>query len=171
MVSIEDFAGKRAFTIDDSSGYCIEAIVTYTAASKTDPTKASDPNSFPQGHANSNPPLVEPTGPNSEAASAPYPDIDVGVVVDIKGRLCQFRGEPQVKVEKMSHLRSTAQEVLLWEKRAKFRREVLDVVWTLRERDIRRCRKEAEKYEASIMSKQQRIQAAVERLALRHPGR
>lgn len=171
VVSIDDFAGRRVFTIDDSSGYCIEAIATYTVAPKTDPTRAGDSNSLHQGHADPEPSSVEPPVPKSEAASPPYPDIDVGLVVDIKGRLTKFREMLQIKIEKMSHLRSTAQEVALWEKRAKFRREVLVVEWTLQDRDIRRCRKEAEQYEEAAVSKQQRIQAAVERLALRHTTR
>lgn len=78
----------------------------------------------------------------------PYVDIDVGTVVDVKGGLSTFREERQINVEKMVIVKSTAQEVVLWEKRTKFHREILDVPWVLRDKDIRHCRREAERSEA-----------------------
>ncbi|KYK54981.1 Protein stn1 [Drechmeria coniospora] len=118
VVAIDEYAGRRVYTIDDSSAACIEALVSLAA------TKDAD-------------------GPSL------YPDIDVGAVVDVKGSLSTFRNERQIKIEKMFLVRGTTQEVTLWEKRGTFRRDVLDTPWVLSLREVRRCRKEAERCEAA----------------------
>ncbi|POR35214.1 Protein stn1 [Tolypocladium paradoxum] len=94
--------------------------------------------------------------------TALYQEIDVGSVVDVKGRLSAFRDEKQIKIEKMGSVQSTAEELALWEKRAKFRREVLDRPWVLCKRDIRRCRREAETSEADAERKRKRLKAITE---------
>lgn len=108
----------------------------------------------------------------------PYPDIDVGAIVDVKGKLTIFREEMQIKIEKMVGLKSTEQEIALWEKRRKFRREVLEKPWVLRDKDIRRCRREAERSEDALRSKEEaerdrkrRWKAAAERAAERATSR
>ncbi|KAM4062985.1 telomere regulation protein stn1 domain-containing protein [Hirsutella rhossiliensis] len=145
VVAVEDFAGpgknstsRRVYTVDDSSGACIEALLLVPA--ETDK---------PGGMADKKGLQVSP----------PYQDLDVGAVVDIKGGLSTFRGEKQINIEKTVCLRGTAQEVALWEKRDKFRRDVLDKPWVLRDRDVRRCRKEAEKSEAGAERKRKRLEA------------
>ncbi|PHH61357.1 hypothetical protein CDD81_435 [Ophiocordyceps australis] len=121
VVAIDDFAGRRVFTVDDSSGACAQVVITRpstVAAIKGDESK--------------------------HVARGLYQDIDVGAIVDVKGSLYMFRDEKHVRVEKMAQLRCTQQEVSLWERRTKFRREVLEKPWILQRRDIRRCRKEVE---------------------------
>lgn len=70
--------------------------------------------------------------------------MDVGTVVDIKGSIALFRDEKTVKIEKVRMLRSTEEEVALWERRMAFRRDVLARPWVLSEKQVRRCRREAE---------------------------
>lgn len=148
VVAVEDFAGpgknsvtRRIYTVDDSSGACIEAMLLLPAE-KDKPGAA---------------------GGTVHTKLSPVPplhqDIDVGDVVDIKGGLSTFRDEKQINIEKMMRLRGTAQEVALWEKRDKFRRDVLDKAWVLRDRDIRECRKEAERSDASAERKRKRREA------------
>ncbi|RFU75338.1 hypothetical protein TARUN_6905 [Trichoderma arundinaceum] len=101
------------------------------------------------------------TKTDAQAADAqepdPYADVDVGMVVDVKGGVSAFRNERQINIEKMVVVKSTAQEVALWEKRTRFRREVLDVPWLLREKDVRRCRREAERSEVEKERKKRKV--------------
>ncbi|KAM0417691.1 hypothetical protein ACHAPD_004032 [Fusarium lateritium] len=102
--------------------------------------------------ADANPPL--PTDP--------FPTIDVGCVVDIKGGLSSFRDERQLTIEKMLVVRSTQQEVALWEKCIRFQSKVLAKPWVLRKSEIRRCRHEAERSEEAAERKRSRMKATAE---------
>ncbi|EHK23910.1 uncharacterized protein TRIVIDRAFT_137772, partial [Trichoderma virens Gv29-8] len=130
VVAIEQFFNRRIYTIDDSSGRNILAVVTSPAPTK--PTAESTASE-------------QRTEKDADAQQVdPYADVDVGTVVDVKGGVSSFRNEHQINIERMTIVKSTAQEVVLWEKRAKFRREVLEVPWRLRDKDVRRCRRDAE---------------------------
>lgn len=137
VVAIEQYFNRRLYTIDDCSGRNILALTTPPGAAK-----ANNESPAGQQRTETDARSADPQEPD------PYADVDVGTVVDVKGNVSAFRNERQINVEKMVIVKSTAQEVVLWEKRAKFRREVLDVPWVLREKDIRRCRREAERSEA-----------------------
>jgi endo-1,3(4)-beta-glucanase len=136
VVAIDDFANLRAYTIDDSSGACIEAIISVTARPKPAEGSATAGN-----ESTASGPPIGLTGP----PPTPYDHIDVGCVVDVKGALSMFRDEKQIKVEKMLVVKGTNDEVKLWEKRARFREEVLGKPWMLEDKTIRRCRREAER--------------------------
>lgn len=142
VVAVDDFAGLRAYTIDDSSGACTEAIVSLAM-----PKAVAPANELP--------------GAPAPAPSTPYEHVDVGSVVDVKGALTTFRDAKQLKVEKMIELRSTADEVRLWAKRSAFRRDVLEKPWVVPDKMIRKCRRDAERTEAEDEKKRKRLQAAV----------
>ncbi|QPC70014.1 hypothetical protein HYE68_000766 [Fusarium pseudograminearum] len=148
VVAIDEFTGRRVYTIDDSSGACIECTVKMPMLSggTGNTTTSGDAAS---NKANANPPL--PTNP--------FPTIDVGCVVDIKGGLSSFRDERQLTIEKMLVVRSTQQEVALWEKRVRFQSEVLAKSWVLRKSEIRRCRHEAERSEEAAERRRKRMKA------------
>ncbi|KAH6605651.1 hypothetical protein Trco_004804 [Trichoderma cornu-damae] len=131
VVAIEQYVNRRLYTIDDGSGRNILALVM-------PPAPAKPKNGSTAGE--------QPTETDPQDAD-PYADVDVGVVVDVKGGVSAFRSERQISVEKMVVVKGTAQEVVLWEKRTKFRREVLDAPWLLQEKDIRQCRRDAERPE------------------------
>lgn len=160
VVAIEQYFQRRIYAIDDSSGMNILAVVTAPA-----PAKAK------------NEPAAGGRHPNNDAHATaaqvpdPYADIDVGMVVDVKGGVSSFRNERQINVVKMVIVKGTAQEVVLWEKRAKFRREVLDVPWVLREKDVRRCRREAERSEAEARAEQKRAEQKKARKHSRDKGK
>jgi endo-1,3(4)-beta-glucanase len=135
IVAIDDFAGRRVFTIDDSSGACIEVLETLV-----DPPK---PQEKPAGSVAGNTTGVAPQPPAPKVSA--YPDIDVGQVVDVKGGLSEFRDERQIIIEKLVLVRSTMEEVILWEKRTKFRQDVLQTPWEISAKDLRKARKEAER--------------------------
>lgn len=125
IVAIDDFAGRRAWTIDDSSGQCIEAVKPF---SETNERPGSGHSLF-----------------KGAKQTPPYEEIDVGDVVDVKGSLSKFRHEMQIKVEKMAVVETTEREMVLWEKRAAFRRSVLLLPWKLDKKVVRRCQREAER--------------------------
>lgn len=119
VVAVDEFPHRRIYTVDDSDGLCIECIADVPKSDSYDSAKATTAN-IPK-------------------------DVDVGTVVDVKGGLALFRGNKQIKIEKMTVLRSTDEEVVLWEKARQFRGDVLDKPWNLTDRQVRRCRKEAER--------------------------
>ncbi|KAL6874948.1 hypothetical protein J3F83DRAFT_729298 [Trichoderma novae-zelandiae] len=147
VVAIEQYSYRRIYAIDDSSGMNILAVVTLPA-----PVKANNESTTGERQINNDAQTADAQGPD------PYADIDVGMVVDVKGGVSSFRNERQINVEKMAIVKSTAQEVVLWEKRTRFRREVLDVPWVLREKDVRRCRREAERSDAEAKAEQKRAE-------------
>ncbi|KAM0527889.1 hypothetical protein ACHAPW_003626 [Verticillium nonalfalfae] len=131
VVAIDDVYNRRIFTIDDSSGACIECNVAVKVIPAVLPTFGDkDPLAYA-------PRRLEFLQPGCD-------DVDVGAVVDIKGSVALFRDEKTVKIQKVKMVRSTAQEVALWEKRDNFKRDVLGVPWVVGEKQMRRCRREAE---------------------------
>ncbi|KAJ6787911.1 hypothetical protein PWT90_01894 [Aphanocladium album] len=154
VVAIDEFAGLCAFTIDDSSGACIEAVTSLTAPAKPpDDGKSETTTSAAPAPAPALGPLAQPV--------TPYGHVDVGSVVDVKGALTTFREARQLKVEKMLVLRSTAEEMKLWTKRTVFRRDVLERPWIVPDKMLRRCRRDAERTEAEAERKRQRLKAAM----------
>ena len=189
VVAVDEFSGRRVFTIDDSSGVCIESVTAYTPPPNPDKAveastkiigasggqsstdKAKQQQQQAQQATYGQPATNDAKQPSAQQQQQqqqpqlPYEEIDVGAVVDVKGKLTTFRGEMQITIEKMAHLKGTAQEVTLWEKRAKFRREVLDQPWILTDREVRRCRKEAERSATEAERDKKRIKEAVARAA------
>lgn len=130
VCAIDDFAGRRLYTIDDSSGACIECVVKLSTTGET----ASDAK-----EANGN------------------RDVHLGTIVDVKGSLNSFRDERQIDVDKMTPVRCTADEIELWQRRDTQQREILDKPWILPEKQIRRCRREAEGTKAQAEREKQRL--------------
>ncbi|KPM35538.1 hypothetical protein AK830_g11043 [Neonectria ditissima] len=151
VVAIDEYAGRRIYTVDDSSGACIECTIGAPAPVREDAAKKDEKK-----------PAKKVADIDPPATSTPYEDIRVGSVVDVKGGVSIFRDEKQINIEKMAALRSTAQEVALWEKRTKLRAEVLDKPWVLRRRDIRRCGQEAEQSEEKAERKRKRLKVMIE---------
>lgn len=155
IVAIDEFFNKRCYTIDDSSGACIEALIDL-------------PNTNNQSqHAGTR----ELGKYDAIAAMTQYDHLDVGDIIDVKGQLTLFRNEKQIRVEKINVVLSTSQEVSLWEKRAAFRRNVLDKPWTLRDKQLRQCRKEAERSDAGAELKKQRIKEIASRKTGKHASK
>lgn len=132
VVAVDEFEGRRVYTVDDSSGATIECVANIPLPPK--PTTKSTSKST--------------TKLKDEIDHHPLPvtdgEVDVGHVIDVKGSIKPFRDSKQVRADKISHLRSTDQEVQFWEKLVQLRREVLSRPWVLTGRELRRCRKESE---------------------------
>lgn len=131
VVAVDEFEGRRVYTIDDSSGLTIECVANVPIPPKPGQKRKDDPMSDKEKEKEHPLPVVDG-------------DIDVGHVIDIKGSVKTFRHSKQILADKISHLRSTDQEVQFWEKVMKLRKEVLSQPWVLTTRELRRCRKEAE---------------------------
>ncbi|KAI0839765.1 hypothetical protein F5Y06DRAFT_264539 [Hypoxylon sp. FL0890] len=127
VVAIDEFYGHRVYTVDDSTGQCIEC-------SKTIPKPVD---SRHQDDAGSEP-TTAPRAPEPD----PLSDIDVGMTVEVKGSTSLFRGQKQIKIQKLQRIRSTDREVQFWNKIRDFRREVLSRPWVLEKREVRRCKKQ-----------------------------
>ncbi|KAK8120657.1 hypothetical protein PG999_004777 [Apiospora kogelbergensis] len=123
VVAIDSFYGRRIYTIDDSSGACIECCVALPTPDKTDKTAATSAAPPPD----------------------PYPDIETGIVVDVKGVLAVFRNEPQIGVVKMARVRSTNAEVAFWGKTRTFREGTLAEPWFVDAAMVRRLKRHNEK--------------------------
>lgn len=138
VVAVDEYPGRRIYTVDDSSGACIECLVdipradaALTAAVAV--AKLDSKSTTKAGLATPAPKRVVPE------------EVDVGTIIDVKGGLSLFRGNKQIKILKVTILRSTEQEVAFWEKTQKFRRDVLEKPWQLTDKEVRKCRKEEEK--------------------------
>jgi len=140
VVAIDEFEGRRVYTVDDGSGETIECVVK--VAQPSPPGLSGIPAARPEAHAAK----ATATEPNQQQVPIIDGDIDVGHVLDIKGsvKLLVFRNIRQIHAEKIIHLRSTEREVQFWEKLTQLRVEILDHPWVLDRREIRRCRKEAD---------------------------
>lgn len=149
VVAVDEYPGRRIYTVDDSSGVCIECLVDVP---RTDAALTAAVGKPAQAvSAKVDPKHTRKGGEEAAKVVEKAPkrvvpeEVDVGTVVDMKGGLSVFRGNKQIKILKATVLRSTEQEVAFWEKIQKFRREVLDKPWTLTDKEVRRCRKEEER--------------------------
>ncbi|KAI0009227.1 hypothetical protein F4779DRAFT_627926 [Xylariaceae sp. FL0662B] len=139
VVAIDEYHGHRYYTVDDSTGECIEC--------SKDIPKPVDAER--QDHAGG----ATTTDDTKGTAPEGQLDIDVGMVVEVKGGLKLFRDRKQIKIQKLQQVRSTNQEVQFWNKIRDFRTSVLGRPWVLGEKEVRRCRKQ---YNADVDAQEKR---------------
>ncbi|KAK7220987.1 hypothetical protein V2G26_008990 [Clonostachys chloroleuca] len=157
VVAIDDIPKRRIFTIDDSSGVCLEAVLRITSPPAGSTTiQAIKPDlSTAREMAQKKDQGADGAGNQPQGPKSPYDGIDVGTILDIKGCLTTFRDEKQINVEKMQPVKSTMQEVSLWEKREKFRIDILSKPWTLSRECIKKCQRRATR--SAEASKKKRV--------------
>ena len=148
VVAIDEFYGRRIYTIDDSSGATIECVLNVpkqnanlAAISAT----AADGNA---GGAAVKDKKVTTT--SAQTAAAPDEvkpvldgDVDVGDILTVKGNITVFRNTKQIRVYRIIHLRCTEDEVQFWNKMTELHANVLSAPWCLTEKEIKRCRRDA----------------------------
>ncbi|KAI0113186.1 hypothetical protein F4814DRAFT_420855 [Daldinia grandis] len=130
VVGIDEYYGHRNYTVDDSTGACIECSI--------DIPKPAD-SRYRNGA--------------EDPAPDPYSEIDIGMVVEVKGSTKVFREQKQIKVQKLQRVGSTNQEVQFWNKIRNFREDVLSKPWVLEKKEVRRCKKQ---YMADVDSKERK---------------
>lgn len=150
VVAVDEYYGRRVYTVDDSTGQCIECTLT-TSTAASDKTNHRDSDQSKR---------VEPqiTRTKVSAETRTTDDIDVGVILDVKGYLKLFRGQKQINIHKATRVLSTNQEVLFWDKIQDFRRNVLSHPWVLKDKEVRKCRK-LQQVEATELEKKKRKRA------------
>ncbi|OTB13357.1 hypothetical protein K445DRAFT_320209 [Daldinia sp. EC12] len=120
VVAIDEYYGHRNYTVDDSTGACIECTIHIPKPADSRLQNDAEKNLVPD----------------------PYSEIDVGMVVDVKGSVRVFREQRQIKVQKLQRVMSTSQEVQFWNKIRDFRKDVLTKPWVLEKKEVRRCKKQ-----------------------------
>ncbi|KAI0395489.1 hypothetical protein F5Y17DRAFT_456888 [Xylariaceae sp. FL0594] len=145
IVAIDDFYGVRVYTVDDGTGQCVECVLSVAKTSGININGHSNGDSKDtSGHADPTKPTDNGQGVGPEASKAPAPppsDIDVGMVVDVKGSIRLFRDEKQIKIQNFKRVLSTNAEVLFWDKIRAFRHDTLSHPWILSSREVRKCLK------------------------------
>lgn len=148
VVAIDEFYGRRIYTVDDSSGTTIECVLSVP---KQNANLAAITATAAEGSARTATPKGDkPTSAVAHATTAqddvkPVVDgeIDVGDILLVKGNITVFRDQKQIRVHKIIHLRSTEDEVQFWKKMTEFHDTILSVPWSLSEKEVKRCRREA----------------------------
>ncbi|KAH8903206.1 hypothetical protein BR93DRAFT_931654 [Coniochaeta sp. PMI_546] len=150
VVAIDEFYGKRIYTVDDSSGATIECVLNV-------PKQKANLAAIAATAEEGNDGRVTQHGTKTMAVSAQAAtsqdevkpvvdgDIDVGDILLVKGNITTFRNTKQIRVYKIFHLRCTEDEVQFWKKMTEFHSSVLSKPWTLTEKEVKRCRREATK--------------------------
>ncbi|KAI1326722.1 hypothetical protein F5Y16DRAFT_221324 [Xylariaceae sp. FL0255] len=148
VVAVDDYYGRRVYTIDDSTGQCIECTLATPKSKVSDRQDICDAQNDATARSSkaASSAVVSATKDmntsNTTAAPPPPPsNIDVGAVLEVKGSIKLFRGQKQIHILKMVHILSTTQEVLFWDKIRDFRRDVLSHPWVLKEKEVRKCKK------------------------------
>lgn len=149
VVAIDDYRGHRVYTVDDSSGQCIECTLTTPTATSDKTHHGSNGGSEGTNTGARIAPTKNATVTHTADTNAinrvpkipPPADVDIGTVLDVKGTVKLFRGQRQISIWKLTRVLSTNQEVLFWDKIRDFRRDVLSKPWVLKDREVRRCRK------------------------------
>lgn len=132
VVAVDQYYGRRVYTIDDGSGACIECVTTVPKTTTMTTTKK------PEEAAAATTAAAAP-----EETKDPYADIDVGLVVDARGGLALYRQQKQIRVTRLRRLASTAAEVAFWHKIRAFAADVLARPWVVDARVRRRLEREA----------------------------
>jgi endo-1,3(4)-beta-glucanase len=146
IVAVDKFSARKIYTIDDSSGMCIECTCPAPAPALTLPEVPGHLNQAGvQLTAKTDTKQAQPTTPSITEPLVPWDDLDVGVVVKIKGKPGQFRDMKQIEIVKAEVIRSTQQEVRCWDEVFAFRKEVLDVPWVVGKEEEEKLRRKAVK--------------------------
>lgn len=159
IVAADEFAGRRVYTVDDSSGMCIEC----TAVAPPDAKSAINipiprhlnqlvalnklsmdtiPNTAQDKTEAKN---TAKLAPSVQEPQIPWEQMDVGVVVKVKGKIGEFRATKQIEVIKIDVMNGLDAEVKCWNEIMVFRTNVLSMPWTISEEEEERCRRVKEK--------------------------
>lgn len=130
IVGVDDFPERRVYTVDDSSGLNMQCVLPLEARQESS-SKDLAPG-----------PLIP----------SEYSELTVGHVVDLRGPILPYRGQKAIKIRRMKRVPTTQHELLLWERRLKFKTEVLNVPWALSDEEIRGYRRKAEQADSKDLN-------------------
>jgi hypothetical protein len=167
IVAADEYFGRRVYTVDDSSGTCIECSAVAPPDAKSaisipipkhlDQLATLGRVSGSVPNVNSKAMAISTTTTTKEAKGAgkttpsvkepqvPWADMDVGVVVKVKGKVGEFRTIKQIEIIKVEVMKGLDAEVKCWNEVIAFRRDILGNPWVVSEEDEGRCRRAREK--------------------------
>ncbi|KAF7907504.1 uncharacterized protein EAF01_005090 [Botrytis porri] len=134
IVSIDTFARRRVYTIDDSSGVCIECVAILPLPPSGNP---------PTSHVE--PPLNNPPNtPSLTTPQIPWTEISECKVVRILGIMGSYMQVPQLQIVKMGIVGSTDVERKWWDECRELKdpeRGVLGREWVVGKEEMERWRR------------------------------
>lgn len=138
VTSFEYPSGKRLiFTLDDSSGVTIDAMIKLPGTQQLENGKA---------HSSAS---IQEESPYVLFSKVDFNILEnnIGKTVKIKGLLEVYRERMQIALRRYEIMRDSNAEVTFWEKAAHFKSHELGKAWELSEEQVRLCREEGEKHE------------------------
>ncbi|RKF64119.1 putative ob-fold nucleic acid binding domain-containing protein [Erysiphe neolycopersici] len=161
---------KRIYTLDDSSGSCIECSApapspafsaaknTFTNQTQSDelksktsretnlnPNRTSNQQQLEERNRTSRQSGQVSTGPSALNPLVPWDRVHVGSVVKIKGKVDIWWDQKRIEIVKLDIIRCTDMEVRCWNEVIRFKQDILKKPWVLTQKQERRCRKRANK--------------------------
>jgi endo-1,3(4)-beta-glucanase len=161
VVAVDEFEGRKVYTIDDSSGACLECscVVPIVKTAEGMEGKKDLPDReklVPEDGlrtAKTEAKSIVKEATKSSASSdqgvsnpnVPWGLIDVGMVIKVKGRVGWYWNAVQVEVVSAFLVKGTDFEVKFWNEARAFKREVLDKEWVLSLETTEKLKKKAER--------------------------
>lgn len=152
VVAVDEVWGRTIFTLDDSSGACIQC--TAVRASAPVPAIGTSrhleqlTNIQAQEEKNGEESAVEKKkvdDPTVQNPSVPWGEIDVGSVVRVKGKIGTYKDQLQVETIKIEVVMGLDAEVQGWNEVREFKRDVLGRPWVLTKKEEEECRRANDK--------------------------
>ena len=84
---------------------------------------------------------TKPLAPSVETPLVPWDDVDIGVVVKVKGKVGKDWGQKRIEIIQIEVIRSTDHEVRCWNEVLAFRKDILRNPWVVSEEEEEQCRK------------------------------
>ena len=153
VVAVDEYQGKNVYTVDDSSGMCVECVYVAPTPAPKDlaigvPAHLNQLAAIHQASTSASETKKvtgigekEKTAPSVQDPIVPWAEMDVGVVVKVKGRVGDYWKQIQVEVVKVEVLRSTDMEVKCWNEIMEFKRDVLGKAWVVTKAEEEKCLK------------------------------
>ncbi|KAE8444067.1 hypothetical protein EG329_000935 [Mollisiaceae sp. DMI_Dod_QoI] len=159
VVAVDQFKEKRVYTLDDSSGVCVEC----TAVAPPRPIETVNIPKHLGQLAAIEAQIVnaeeKKRGKGKEKAEGkdekktpsvldpvvPWEEIDIGTIVKVKGRINNWWNQLQIEAIKIEILKGLDAEVKCWNEIREFRESVLEKPWVVTQEEEESCRKVRER--------------------------
>ncbi|KAG9245694.1 hypothetical protein BJ878DRAFT_563220, partial [Calycina marina] len=153
IVAVDDFSSRRIYTVDDSSGACIEC-----ACPAPPPIPLVPLNYLTGAPQLTTPPttMPQPAYPPSTEKPSVADGLDVGMVVKIKGKPNVFRDMKQIAIIKAEIILGTEVEVRCWNEVMSWRTGILSSPWEVSAEQEERFRRKAERPKKMETGKQRK---------------
>lgn len=164
VVAVDQFKEKRVYTLDDSSGACVECTaaaapprlvetanvpkhLNQLAALEAQIVKAEGENGMKgkEKVEGNDKKADEKKTPSVQDPIVPWEDIDIGTILKVKGRINNWWSQLQIEAVKVEILKGLDAEVKCWNEIREFRESVLEKPWMVTQKEEESCRKVRER--------------------------